>query len=97
MAITHTVLVILCLGLQCVYADSESEAYETISQNLLPSELFTNLYDKEGRIVNGQNAAKNQFPHQAVLTITTSQGRALCGGSLIAPLWILSAAHCIIK
>lgn len=89
----HIVFVILCVGL---YVHAEIKIYDTISQDLIPPALFTNQ-TRKGRIVNGQDAALNQFPHQALLIITFAQGRALCGGSLIAPSWILSAAHCIIK
>lgn len=49
-----------------------------------------------GRIVNGKAAAANQFPHQALIFINTLQGNYQCGGSLISPFWVLSAAHCII-
>lgn len=48
------------------------------------------------RIVNGQNAAANQFPHQALVFISTLQGTFQCGGSLISSNWVMSAAHCVI-
>lgn len=48
------------------------------------------------RIVNGQAAAVNQYPHQALVFINTKQGSFQCGGSLISDLWVLCAAHCII-
>jgi secreted trypsin-like serine protease len=48
------------------------------------------------RIVNGQAASTNQFPHQALLFIGSLEGTYQCGGSLISPLYVLSAAHCII-
>lgn len=48
------------------------------------------------RIVNGQAALENQFPHQALVFIVTLSGTYQCGGSLISPLYVLSAAHCII-
>lgn len=48
------------------------------------------------RVVNGQAASSNQFPHQALIFIQTLQGTFQCGGSLINPTWVLSAAHCII-
>lgn len=47
------------------------------------------------RIVNGKNAAKNQFPFQGLLTSRTPNGMALCGCTLISNLWVLTAAHCV--
>jgi secreted trypsin-like serine protease len=44
------------------------------------------------RIVGGDFSDKNQFPHQvAILT----NGRFYCGGSIISPDWVLTAAHCL--
>lgn len=43
------------------------------------------------RIANGHAAVANQFPYQVGLV---SVGGELCGGSLIAAVWVLSAAHC---
>ncbi|XP_068103318.1 transmembrane protease serine 9-like [Hyperolius riggenbachi] len=43
------------------------------------------------RIVGGTNAADGEWPWQISLYYN---GRFLCGGSLIAPQWIMSAAHC---
>jgi len=45
------------------------------------------------RIVGGvQVDPKDRYPYQVALTF--SSGRQYCGGSLIAPGWVLSAAHC---
>lgn len=45
------------------------------------------------RIIDGGDAAPFQFPWQAGLL--TVDGRFFCGGSIIAPTWILTAGHCV--
>ncbi|KAH8411825.1 hypothetical protein KR215_011683 [Drosophila sulfurigaster] len=46
----------------------------------------------DGRIVGGLDAVEGQFPHQVSLRQLTSH---ICGGSIIAPQIILTAAHCV--
>jgi trypsin len=43
------------------------------------------------RIVGGEKADIKQHPWQVALTI----GGSLCGGSIIAQKWVLTAAHCV--
>ncbi|XP_068247763.1 transmembrane protease serine 11D-like, partial [Palaemon carinicauda] len=43
------------------------------------------------KIVNGEEAAENEYPFQVVLYPGTSG----CGGSIIKKRWILTAAHCL--
>ena len=44
------------------------------------------------RVVNGQDAAPHSWPWQVSLR---KNGYHLCGGSLIRPNWIVTAAHCV--
>ena len=45
------------------------------------------------RIVGGIKARKNSWPWQAMLRY--KGGAQFCGGSLIDPLWVVTAAHCV--
>lgn len=47
-------------------------------------------------IVLGQRAAAGEIPWQAFLIETRSNGdQYICGGSLVRPTWVFTAAHCI--
>ena len=44
------------------------------------------------RVVNGDDAAPHSWPWQISLRVN---GRHICGGSLIKPGWVVTAAHCV--
>lgn len=46
-------------------------------------------------IVNGNDAYRGQFPYYAFIKLNTTDGDAICGGTLISNEWILTAAHCL--
>lgn len=73
-----------------------TQAQEQFKNVVTKIETPPNRPNVDPKIVNGQIARTNQFPHQALVFITLPQGEFRCGGSLISPEWVLSAAHCII-
>lgn len=49
-------------------------------------------------IILGEPAAEGELPYQAYLISSKNNSNrgALCGGSLIKPHWVLTAAHCVV-
>ncbi|XP_077306221.1 serine protease 33-like [Lithobates pipiens] len=47
------------------------------------------------RIVSGTNSMDGAWPWQVAVLAETVNGHTLCGGSLISPEWVMTAAHCI--
>ncbi|XP_074524387.1 proproteinase E-like [Halichoeres trimaculatus] len=50
-----------------------------------------------GRVVNGEDARPHSWPWQISLQVKHgSRYHHICGGTLIAPRWVLTAGHCIL-
>ncbi|CAO1426748.1 unnamed protein product [Diamesa serratosioi] len=56
-----------------------------------------NKFNRNSRIIGGNEAPRNQFPYQAglLMSIPGSVNTGLCGGSLISNNRVLTAAHCV--
>lgn len=60
----------------------------------LPASAAETVRPFERRIVGGEPADIRKHPWQVALNVKLSDGTYLCGGSIIAAKWILTAAHC---
>ncbi|CAG0878823.1 unnamed protein product [Darwinula stevensoni] len=51
-------------------------------------------FSSSGRIVGGEEAKPGAYPWMAALLYKPSPRRPICGGSLVSPVHVLTAAHC---
>jgi secreted trypsin-like serine protease len=60
-----------------------------------PAKLAPARLETERRIIGGKQAQRGQIPWQVSMQIHVNGAVFLCGGSVIAPNWVLTAAHCV--
>ncbi len=51
--------------------------------------------DDNEMIVNGKEAPDGKYPYQVRLYSSMEDQYGFCGGSIIAPQWVLTASHCV--
>ena len=56
--------------------------------------VFCGSRPSVSRIVGGSVAPVNSWPWQVM--VTDNYGYQFCGGSLVDPYWVVTAAHCMV-
>lgn len=65
-----------------------------------PPEATESIRTSDQSIVGGAEATPGEYPWMAQISLYSSEINGFihnCGGSLIAPDWVLTAAHCIVR
>ncbi|XP_053257919.1 proproteinase E-like [Podarcis raffonei] len=78
----------------------QGEYYFDTSNGIIiqASSCGTPIYTPNARVVNGEDAVPYSWPWQISLQYEKDgEFRHTCGGTLIAPNWVMTAAHCISK
>merc|ERR1712183_803175 len=69
-------------------------AVATGSPKFSKKALSTPLSRGGGKIVGGTEASPGEFPHQIALLRGGVGGSLMCGGSVVASNWVVTAGHC---
>ncbi|PNF37817.1 hypothetical protein B7P43_G09240 [Cryptotermes secundus] len=80
-------------GICCLHLKVAQALDDTSS--VMPTAVTRATRPREPRIVGGKPATMGQFPYQVLLYINTDDGLHLCGGTIIAEQYVLTAAHCV--
>ncbi|KAM4887549.1 transmembrane protease serine 2 isoform 2-T2 [Thomomys bottae] len=77
---------------QRLYHSGNCSSRMTVSLRCI--ECGVSSVKRQSRIVGGSSASLEEWPWQVSLQV---QGVHVCGGSIITPEWIVTAAHCVEK
>ena len=64
--------------------------------NLASVSSIQDLADQAPRIIGGTDSTVEEWPSVVFIYIPIDNGYVMCGGNLIAPNWVLTAAHCLV-
>ncbi|XP_078366044.1 MAM and LDL-receptor class A domain-containing protein 1-like [Oculina patagonica] len=73
--------------------DSTGQSYKSLENVTTTKKVSCGFRPPMSRIVGGTIAPINSWPWQVM--ITDNSGNQFCGGSLVDPYWVVTAAHCL--